>query len=176
MENDIKSLFAAKIKDFRLPRYNELPNVGLYLEQVTKYINGFMEPLGCHEITSSMVSNYVKKGVISAPVKKQYYAEQIAYLIFINISKSVLSMEHINLLFDMQRSTYDAATAYNYFCLEFENMLMYVSGVKDTVEYIGTTNTETKNMLRNVIVAAAHIIFTSNCFDEIKKRNTELEQ
>ena len=27
------------IENFRLPRYNEIPNVGLYLEQVIKYIN-----------------------------------------------------------------------------------------------------------------------------------------
>ena len=58
------------IKTFRMPRYHELPNVGLYLEQTAKYINSFLAPLGCMEITTSMISNYVKKKLIDGPVKK----------------------------------------------------------------------------------------------------------
>ncbi len=167
MEKDLRDLFIEKVERFRLPRYTELPDMGLYLEQVTKYINGIIKPLGCAEMTSSMVSNYVKKGVISAPVKKQYYAEQIAYLLFISIGKSVLSMENIASLFDMQKKSYDTETAYNYFCLEFENMLFYVAGLKNTIDKIGTTNTEAKTMLRSVIFAASHIVFVNNCFSEL---------
>lgn len=163
----MKSLFAEKVEGFRLPRYAELPNMGLYLEQVTKYINGIIVPLGCPEMTSSMVSNYVKKGVISAPVKKQYYAEQIAYLFFISVGKSVLSMENIAVLFELQKKTYDAETAYNYFCMEFENMLSYVAGLKDKIENIGVTSSVAKTMLRSAIVAASHIVFVSNCFEEL---------
>ena len=165
MEKDIKALFAEKVVDFRLPRYNELPNVGLYLEQVTKYINGYIVPLGCLEITTSMVSNYVKKGVISPPVKKQYYAEQIAYLIFVSIAKNVLSIESIAQLFVMQKATDSAETAYNYFCSEFENMLSYICGLKDTMDNIGVKNTEEKIMLRSVINATSNIIFVNNCFE-----------
>ena len=73
MENNIKSQFAEKVRDFRLPVYAELPNMGLYLEQVTKYINGQLSPLGFPEVTSSMISNYVKKGVVSAPVRKHTF-------------------------------------------------------------------------------------------------------
>ncbi|RAZ93817.1 hypothetical protein DK853_38335, partial [Klebsiella oxytoca] len=80
---------------------------GLYLEQVVKYINGVLGGLGCQEITSSMVSNYVKKGYIANPVKKQYYAEQIAYLFFLSVAKNVLPMDNIETLFEMQRRTYD---------------------------------------------------------------------
>ena len=28
-------------KEFNLPKYNEIPDVGLYLDQVVKYINSF---------------------------------------------------------------------------------------------------------------------------------------
>ena len=48
------------IEGFRLPRYREIPNVGLYLEQVAKYINGYLNVLGYADITPSMISNYVK--------------------------------------------------------------------------------------------------------------------
>lgn len=172
MVKDMKGLFADMIEDFRLPRYNELPNVGLYLEQVTKYINGYLVPLGYPELTTSMVSNYVKKGVIASPIKKQYYADQIAYLMFIGIAKSLLSMENIAQLFEMQKKVYAPDVAFNYLCAEFENMLKFVAGQIDTLNNIETVNVEekiqTKLMLRSVLIAAAHSIFLHHCF-EIEK-------
>ena len=151
------------IQGFHLPRYQDLPNMGLYLEQTTKYINHFLAPLGCIEITSSMISNYVKKGLIPSPVKKQYYADQIAYLFFISIAKQVLSMENIIALSERQRKTYSIPVAYDYFCLELENMLYYIFGLTDSVKEVGVTNTHEKTMLRSLIVAAAQIIYLDRC-------------
>ena len=151
------------IQGFHLPRYQDLPNMGLYLEQTTKYINHFLAPLGCIEITSSMISNYVKKGLLPSPVKKQYYADQLAYLFFISLAKQVLSMENIIALIERQRKTYTIPVAYNYFCMELENMLYYVFGLTDTVEDVGVTQTHEKNMLRSLIVAAAQIIYLDRC-------------
>lgn len=156
---------AASMESFRMPRYREIPDVGLYLDQTVKYINRFLAPLGCVEITSSMVSNYVKKGYISSPVRKQYDAEQIAYLFFIAIVKSVLRMEHIARLFEMQRTTYSSEVAYNYFCDELENMLQFILGLKDSIDQIGSTETEAKTMLRSTITAVAHIIYLNSQFE-----------
>lgn len=155
------------ILSFHMPRYQELPDVGLYLEQTVKYINGYLMPLGCMEITASMISNYVKKGYITGPVKKQYYAEQLAYLFFIAIVKNVLSMENIQKLFEIQKQTYDTKTAYNYFCQELENMLYHIFGVKDLVTEVGNDITGEKKMLRSTIIAVAHIIYLSHCFEEL---------
>lgn len=166
----MKKQIAEKIKDFRLPEYRELPNVGLYLEQVTKYINSFLAPLGCMEITSSMVSNYVKKGVIDSPVKKLYYAEQIGYLFFVSIAKHVLTIENIMQLLNLQKDVYDSETAYNYFCKELQNVLWYICGLKDEMEQIGSMrNTEMKMIFRSIIISASHIIFLNSCFEELNK-------
>ena len=73
MDELIKKQIADSIRNFKLPKYNELPNVGLYLEQTVTYINQCITPLGCAPITSSMISNYVKKNVVPGPIKKQYY-------------------------------------------------------------------------------------------------------
>lgn len=154
------------IRNFHMPRYQDLPDVGLYLVQTVKYINSFLAPLGCMEITSSMISNYVKKGYIKSPVKKQYYAEQIAYLFFIAIVKNVLSMENIQKLFEMQKQTYDVKIAYDYFCEELENMLYHIFGLKDAVVDVGNDASGEKKMLRSTIIAVAHIIYLSYCFDE----------
>jgi len=152
------------IKNFRMPRYHELPNVGLYLEQTAKYINSFLLPLGCMEITTSMISNYVKKKLIDGPVKKQYYADQIAYLFFIAIAKNVLSMEHIQELFNRQKESYGNQIAYDYFCSELENHIFYLFGMKDTIDKIGTTSSATKVMLKSVLISASHIIYLNSFF------------
>lgn len=157
-----------KIEGFRLPRYQEIPKVGLYLDQTAKYINGFLQPLGCVEITTSMISNYVKQGLINKPIGKQYYVDQIAHLIFIAIAKNVLSMENIAALFVMQQKVYTDQVAYDYFCSELENMLYFIFGLKDSVDNIGTTVSSEKEMLRSLIIAVAHIIYLSHGFERIK--------
>ena len=163
MKDTTKQLLADSVKDFRLPRYHEIPNVGLYLEQTSKYIAECLEPVLETALTSSMISNYVKKGLIPSPVKKQYYADQIAYLFFIAIAKQVLSMENIIALAEQQRKTYTIPVAYDYFCMELENMLYFVFGLTDTVEEVGVTSTHQKNMLRSLIIAAAQIIYLDRC-------------
>lgn len=157
----------ACIEQFRLPRYREIPDVGLYLDQTVKYVNRYLAPLGCMEITSSMVSNYVKKGYISNPVRKQYDADQIAYLFFISVAKSVLSMENIARLFDMQKKAYTSEVAYDFFCMELENMLQYTFGMKKMLDEIGTPedHSEAKTMLRSTIIAVTHIIYLSSRFE-----------
>lgn len=160
---------AVTIEAFRMPRYREIPDMGLYLDQTIKYINHYLAPLGCMEITSSMVSNYVKKGYIANPVRKQYNAEQIAYLFFIAIAKHVLSMENIERLCAMQKKTYSNEVAYDYFCMELENRLSYIFGLKKQMETVGTgPNTEQKSMLRSVINAVANIIYLNDCFDHLE--------
>ena len=156
---------SVKIEKFRLPRYREIPDVGLYLDQTVKYINRFLEPLGCMEITASMVSNYVKKGYIASPERKQYNAEQIAYLFFIAIAKTVLPMEYIARLIQAKKSAYTSEVAYNYFCDELENMLFYTFGLQEELLEPGNTDTQVKKMLRTVIIALVQIIYLNHLFE-----------
>ena len=128
-------------RDYRMPRYKEIPNVGLYLEQTVKYINECLAPIEI-SITPSMLSNYVKKGYIDRPVKKQYYADQIAYAIYIVIIKQVLSMDNIASLFVLQKATYTLPVAYDYFCSELEKTLVAIFEDKEepSLTLIGDDN------------------------------------
>ena len=101
-----------------LPAYDQIPNVGLYLEQVTKFLNEYLEPLGCPPITGSMISNYVKKGLVKNPVKKQYDREHIAVLLMIAVVKTVLSLEEVQKLLDAQK-TLPVPQAYGELCVTF---------------------------------------------------------
>ncbi len=158
-----------------MPAYSEIPDVGLYLEQVTKYVNGIIEPLGCPAITSSMISNYVKQGVVSAPQKKLYGREHIVYFIFISIAKTVISIDDVAMLYEKQRELYDIPTAYAYFCEEFENMLLYISGLKEQVDNVGVTESKLKTTLRSVIMAAANIVFVNNSLDILRESTDEVK-
>ena len=125
MEQLLKEAIKASVQNFRLPTYEEIPDVGLYLEQTAQYVADRLAPLQSVSITPSMVSNYVKQGLIESPVKKLYYRDQIAYLFFIAAAKTVLSLEDIQTLIRLQKQTYDTKTAYRYFSQEFENILFF---------------------------------------------------
>lgn len=152
------------VTEKKLPRYREIPNVGLYLEQVVKYINESLAPLHL-SITPSMLSNYVKKGYITSPIKKQYYADQIAYLIFIVIAKQVLSMENIAALLELQKSTYKIDVAYNYLCEELEYMVKMTFEKWNEPEHVSEDISYEKRVLRSVVIAVSHIIYLNYCFE-----------
>ena len=169
MDKETKRRLAESVRDFRLPRYTEIPTVGLYLEQTIKYINAFLSPLGCLELTSSMVSNYVKKGLIPAPVKKQYFPEQIGYLFFVAVAKNLTSRENIDLLISVQRESYTLPVAYDYMCRELENMLFFFFGLKEAPEDVGETESDEKNLLRGLIMSAANVIYLNNYIECVRK-------
>lgn len=155
------------ISSFHLPIYREIPTVGLYLEQTVKYINECLYPLGCIEITSSMISNYIKKGYAPRPEKKLYNAELIAHLLFIVVAKQVLSMENVAKLLNRQKQCYSVQEAYDYFCCEFERVLRQVFHLDSNVKSIAYNAPIEIRMLRSVVISVSHIIFLSHCFKEI---------
>ena len=169
MKQETKESIGLSLKGFSLPRYNEIPNMGLYLEQVTKYIGENLAPLGEFSLTPSMISNYVKKGLIANPVKKLYYREQIAYLFFIAIAKSVLSLDALIGFIQLQQKTYTLPRAYDYFVAEFENLLLFTFELKDAAEEVGHDNTDEKRLLYSCIVAVIQKIYLEKCLEAIAK-------
>ena len=169
MKSEIKRQLADSLREFRLPRYAEIPNVGLYLEQATKYICEYLEPLGEYTLTPSMISNYVKKGLIANPVKKQYCRDQIAYLFFIAVAKSVLSLDALTGFIKVQQQTYSLPKAYDYFCDEFENLLQFTFDLKDTMESVGEDTSDEKRLLYTCIVAAVQKVYLEKCLEAIAK-------
>lgn len=150
MKAETKLRVAACAAGFALPRYNDLPSVGLYLDQTVQFVNGYFRSFCGVELTPSMVSNYVKKGVVDHPIRKKYTRDQIASLMYIAVSKTVLSIENIDTLFKMQREHCSAGTAYDIFCEELETSLSVVFGGK-TAQPQTTLNDE-RLLLRSTIL------------------------
>ena len=147
MKLKTKQKIADSFRSFRLPRYEEIPDSGMYLEQTAKYICEFLYPVLGNAITTSMISNYVKKDLIDNPVKKQYNREQIAYLIFIAIAKNVMSLDGLINFIALQKRTYSLQTAYNYFCDQFEATLFFTAEVNDTMDIVGEDTADEKKLL-----------------------------
>ena len=167
MKQETKQQVSRAIADFRLPRYHEIPNVGLYLEQATKYVCEYLAPLGEYTLTPSMISNYVKKGLIANPVKKLYSRDHIAYLFFIAVAKSVLSLDALTGFIQLQQQTYPLPKAYDYFSRQFECLLRFTFEVDDTLEVIGEDSTDEKRLLYTCIVAAVQKVYLEKCLEAI---------
>ena len=160
---------AACAAGFALPRYADLPTVGLYLDQTVQFVNGYFRTFQGVELTASMVSNYVKKGILSHPIKKKYAREQLACLIYIVVSKTVLSMENIDTLFRMQRAHYSSAQAYDTFCDELENCLPYVFGLSRTMKDLAPDSDDERKLLRSTIFSAANKIYLDCVFAVLRQ-------
>ena len=83
---------------FSYPKWEEIPNIDLYLDQVLLYVNQVCAPISPEKekgLTASMVNNYVKHGYLTKPDKKKYQRKQIARLIAITTLKSVFSIQEI---------------------------------------------------------------------------------
>ena len=89
----------------RLPRWEELPDIELYMDQVLilveRYLGSMSGPDG-RNLTASMVNNYVKQGVMPPPVRKKYGKIHLAYLLMICCLKAAIPIAAIRTLLEKQ--------------------------------------------------------------------------
>lgn len=107
----------------KLPRWGELPDLELYMDQVLGLMERYLGPCPGFDgkgLTASMVNNYVKLGIMPAPVKKKYTREHLAHLIIICILKASLPIAEIRQLIagELEHMSLDAL--YDRFCGMFE--------------------------------------------------------
>lgn len=106
-----------------LPRWEELPQIDLYIDQVVTLLNQwlyFIPTSDEHLITKSMINNYVKHGLVEAPKKKKYTTKHLAYLIVVCIFKQIYSMNEITQMIRLQVHAYPIDLAYNYYIEDLE--------------------------------------------------------
>ena len=88
---------------YRLPDWDEIPDFGLYMEQVISLLKQYLDylPPELKEeqfITAATINNYVRTHVMPEPQKKKYYRTHIAYLVVILTLKQSLSIAMIQRL------------------------------------------------------------------------------
>ena len=153
------------ITNFHLPRYEELPNIFLYLEQLIDAAKDATGMVINEPLTGPMINNYIKTKALPPAVKKRYSRDHLCYLIIITCLKQVFTLPQIARFFEIQRRTYPLETAYNFFCGEFENALkeaFYFTG--EALPCIETRRTEQTILVRAVVLAAANRIFVEKTY------------
>lgn len=91
------------------PAWQELPSIPLYMDQVILYLGESLQLFQREEdsslLTSSMINNYVKTGLVPHPEKKKYTKEHLAGLMAVCMLKQVLSIQDIKTLFSDREMT-----------------------------------------------------------------------
>lgn len=129
MENALRQ-WGQELEDVRLPRWHELPEIDLYMDQVITLVERYLSPIIVKEkhtlLTSSMVNNYVKLELIPGPKKKRYNQKHLAFLIAITLLKQILTIPEIKQGILFQGKVIGIREAYNLFCEEQEAALRFV--------------------------------------------------
>ncbi|MBQ5858850.1 MAG: DUF1836 domain-containing protein [Peptococcaceae bacterium] len=109
-----------EIQQYRLPRWEELPDIELYMDQVITLIERYLTPLVWEHdskvITPAMINNYVKLNIMPKPIKKRYERTHLAYLIVITILKQVILITEVKEGIFLQSKLCSIPEAYNIFC------------------------------------------------------------
>lgn len=153
-----------EILEFHCPRFNELPHVPLYKEQVIIYILDALNAVNINSeekfLTPTMLNNYVKQKVVYPPKDKKYDEKHIAYLIVVCILKQVYSLTEICELIKIQIGTCPIEQAYDYFCTELEIALKSVFTTRDFSEPSSAMKiTSESELVRSAAMSFAHKIY-----------------
>lgn len=164
MEN--KNLIS--LKEFHIPRWNELPDVDLYLDQVVKLVNSCLAAGGYKKddngiLTKTMINNYVKNNLIEPPVKKQYSKIQLAKLFVICILKQVYSMQNIKSLIDIAVVGSDVQAAYDKFCSLFEEALQCTYEKRDFIR--NNAGSDRLYLLKAVLLSCSYKIYVDSIIE-----------
>ena len=105
MGNDLKDFLAQlqeKLKSIDYVKTEDIPNIGLYMDQVTTFMDEQLEACKRYDddkiLTKTMINNYAKNNLLPSPEKKRYSKEHLLVLIFIYYFKNILSISDIQTL------------------------------------------------------------------------------
>ena len=148
------------VTKFHIPRWNELPNIDLYMDQVLNYIESCLKDYIKSDekfITKTMINNYVKQEILGPPINKKYNRLHIAELFVICILKQVYSISEIKSLIALALKTNSAENSYNKFCDYLTDSL--ISTFNGT-EYSTRSNfTPEQYLLKNVVQSFANKLY-----------------
>ena len=97
-EEQIKAIIEGlKRTDYIKP--NELPNIDLYMDQVTTFMDKHLESSKRYSedklLTKTMINNYTKNNLLPSPEKKKYTKDHMYLLIYIYYMKNILTISDI---------------------------------------------------------------------------------
>ena len=142
---------------YHLPRWNEIPEIDLYIDQVVSLLEKYLE----HFIESDNL-NDGKLNVLKSPINKKYGREHIASLFVIFILKQIYSIDEIKKLITLAIDTSETEHAYDRFCSELENAINMTFSGDNYLE--SSKLSKEQYILRNVVQSFANKLYVQKTF------------
>lgn len=99
---DMLNSILSSISRIEYVRPRDIPNIDLYMDQVTTFMEEQLRSTKRHEedkiLTKTMINNYAKNNLLPPPVKKKYSKEHVLVMIFIYYFKNILAIKDIETL------------------------------------------------------------------------------
>ena len=127
-----------RLEGERPVEWEALPDIGLYMDQLISYMPRQLIRYGEGEsLTSAMVNNYIKDGLVPRAEGKRYGPIHLGYLTAVVALKQILSVRDIGALLSAGRETGKTPPElYRYFCSALDRALT------DTAQAIDPEATE----------------------------------
>lgn len=104
--------------------WDDLPDIPLYMDQVVSYLSRQLSCSGEGDgLTSAMINNYMKDGLLERAHGKKYDQVHLAYLTAICALKQVMSVREMKVITTVGREMGDPDRQYEYFCKYLDEAL-----------------------------------------------------
>ncbi len=118
------------LKNYRLPEWEELPTIDLYMEQVIALLSQWLYFLPAEDnqgevVTPTAINNYVRLKIMPAPNKKKYSRIHIAYLIMICTLKQSVSIAYVQKMIPMGLTEDEVKLVYSDYVKQHRDAAMY---------------------------------------------------
>ena len=94
-----EELVQSVLQDIEKFNIKDLPNIDLYMDQVTTYLNNKFRKVKRYEddklLTKTMINNYAKSRLLPPPEKKKYSKDHILTLVLIFFFKNIISINDV---------------------------------------------------------------------------------
>ena len=150
-------LLKERMSSTRPVAWKNLPDISLYMDQVVSYMRRQSVIVQDEEgsITSAMINNYIKDGLVPRAQGKKYTKEPLVYLTAISLLKNVLSVRDMKLLLGEELKLGSEEKFYE----EFMEIL-------DTV-FDATTQSIDVNLGEEALSHAALVFAISSCVSKL---------
>lgn len=186
MEKQEFLITCGEVSAFHVPRWHELPEFDLYMDQVIALAEKYLSVLsadGKGLLTPSMINNYVKSGVLPPPKNKKYNRTHLAILMIVCITKPVMEISAISEIIHRGMETDSIENVLNGLAATFENELSSAahaayeaaeaSSNEEILSFIAIENVMKANAARTVAMHAYRAIKKNEPEDEQKSEKSE---
>lgn len=162
-------------KDFHCPRWNELADIPLYMDQILFVLEKALGPFFADEgiITPTMINNYVKQKVIAPPEKKRYGRKHIGELAVVSVMKRIFSMNEIVILKETLLGQEDIEAGYNLFCKKLEQALVAVFVNHEPMGFCALPECEPPTILDAAMAGLAGKLYVQSYVEERIKQQED---